>query len=288
MATYCPNPNCGRKLKLRDWRVNCPDCGVNIIYYKMDERLLKDADKVELEHVDFQKKADRAKAACVGNKWAIARLVLLILPLAPLFLPLVKMTINVPFVDKSESLSILKIGPYIFDGLSFDVVFDLMNAAAFGGAFKWLLAALVGLVLVIVCILAGLITCFLAASPKGFLRCVIINGLGMLGATMGMLGVSKFGAAMDVALAGAIQSKAAFGGFLVIAAFAIILIYNIVIKVRGGIPVVYKQCYVSGFPAEEVKAALAEGRTLDEMRAERDAKEAEEAAAAEMAEAVTE
>jgi hypothetical protein len=131
----------------------------------MEERLLRDADKVELEHAESQKRMDRAKAACTGNRWAIARLVFLLLPLAPLFLPLVKMTIHAPFVDKTETYDVVKLFGYIFDGLNFDVVFGLLGNGTFGAAFVWLLAALAGLILVVVSIFAGLFTCFLAASP---------------------------------------------------------------------------------------------------------------------------
>ena len=55
---------------------------------------------------------------------------------------------------------------------------------------------------------------------------------------------------------------------------------NIFIKAKGGIPVHYKQCYISGFTEEEVQAELARGLTLDDMRRRR----AEEEAAAKEAE----
>ena len=65
-------PKCDYHLKLTDWRPNCPSCGVNLVYYGMEERLLADADKAEAEHSHFQKKIDRAKASFVGSKLAIA------------------------------------------------------------------------------------------------------------------------------------------------------------------------------------------------------------------------
>ena len=30
-------PKCGRKLTLFDWKPNCPECGVNLVYYGMEE-----------------------------------------------------------------------------------------------------------------------------------------------------------------------------------------------------------------------------------------------------------
>ena len=38
MAATCPK--CGGKLRLIDWRPNCPHCGVNMIYYGLEDRLL--------------------------------------------------------------------------------------------------------------------------------------------------------------------------------------------------------------------------------------------------------
>ena len=72
-------PNCGHKLKLTDWKPNCPKCGVNLVYYNMDERLQEEADIAELDHVRVQKKIDRLKASFVGSKLAAVRLALLII-----------------------------------------------------------------------------------------------------------------------------------------------------------------------------------------------------------------
>ena len=40
---YCPK--CGYKLKITDYKPECPSCGVNLMYYNMEERLAEDADK---------------------------------------------------------------------------------------------------------------------------------------------------------------------------------------------------------------------------------------------------
>jgi len=85
MATYCPNPSCNYKLKLTDWRQTCPKCGTNVLYYKMEERMLEEADRVETSSAAFQKKTDRAKAATVGSKLALTRFIMLFVPLFLLF-----------------------------------------------------------------------------------------------------------------------------------------------------------------------------------------------------------
>lgn len=78
MPAHCPNPECNRTLKLSDWRETCPDCGANILYFGMDTRLEEEADRVELAAAVSQKKFDRAKAAFIGNKLAVARMVVAI------------------------------------------------------------------------------------------------------------------------------------------------------------------------------------------------------------------
>ena len=81
-------PKCGARLKLTDWRPTCPHCGINLIYYGMEERLLEDADKAESEHAVFQKKLDRLKASFIGSPLTIIRIVLSLLPIGALMLPL--------------------------------------------------------------------------------------------------------------------------------------------------------------------------------------------------------
>ena len=45
MAEYCPK--CNYKLKITDWRPECPKCGVNVMYYGIEDRLREEADKAE-------------------------------------------------------------------------------------------------------------------------------------------------------------------------------------------------------------------------------------------------
>ena len=36
MAEYCPK--CNYKFKPTDWRPECPQCGVNVLYYGVEDR----------------------------------------------------------------------------------------------------------------------------------------------------------------------------------------------------------------------------------------------------------
>ena len=81
-------PNCGRKLRMTDWKPDCPECGVNLNYFNANERLLVDSEKAEREHARFQPSVDRGKASYAGSKLAILRIVFTLLPVGALFLPL--------------------------------------------------------------------------------------------------------------------------------------------------------------------------------------------------------
>lgn len=56
-------PKCGAKISKFYFKQYCPECGVNLMYYKLDERLEQDAENAEKEVRDlwlFIKKLDRA------------------------------------------------------------------------------------------------------------------------------------------------------------------------------------------------------------------------------------
>ncbi|MDR1464318.1 MAG: hypothetical protein LBJ11_03335 [Oscillospiraceae bacterium] len=281
MATYCPNPNCGRKLKWTDWKPNCPDCGTNILYYRMEERLLADADRVETENAQFQKKMDRAKASLIGNGWAIARLVLLFAPLGALFLPLAKLTAEGPFLaatteGKPITLNLIKLID-VLSNLDFGALFTIIGSPALGKTFLWYFLALIAVILALVAVVLGLGTSFLAGSSKGFRRSIVIAALGIVSAGFGIIAFRQFIAQSGSVLPGAVNGSVGFGAYLVPLTFALPLVVSILIKAKGGVPVKYKQCYISGFREEEVIEAQAKGITLDDMRAQRAAAEAEEA-----------
>ncbi len=42
-------PKCGKKLSLFYIKQDCPECGCDLLYYDMEKKLEKDADKAEKE-----------------------------------------------------------------------------------------------------------------------------------------------------------------------------------------------------------------------------------------------
>ena len=67
---YCPK--CGKKLRLYHWRPECPFCGVNMVYYKSNDRMLAETEQAEIEHAHSQPRIDRAKAAFFGSPAAVS------------------------------------------------------------------------------------------------------------------------------------------------------------------------------------------------------------------------
>lgn len=56
-------PKCGAKISKFYFKQNCPECGVNLMYYKLDERLEQDAETAADEVRDlwlFIRKLDKA------------------------------------------------------------------------------------------------------------------------------------------------------------------------------------------------------------------------------------
>jgi len=281
MATYCPNPNCNYKLKLKDWRVNCPKCGTNILYYKMEERLLAEADQVETANAAFQKKVDRARAAVIGSNWAIARLVLMALPLGLLFLPLARAQVSIPFVEKGVTLNAVSI-VVALTKLDFDALLGALGDPVLKAPFLWYVLAVAGFALVVVAILLGLATCWLARSPGGFKRAVSFFILGMGGTALGAASLFQFGAKLSPVLPNAFSASLTWYGVGAVGlSFLLLFAVQIYIKATGDIPVEHKQCYISGFPEEEVYANREKGITLEDMRRARDEAEAKEKAEAE-------
>lgn len=61
-------PKCGRKLSLFYIKENCPDCGANILYYNMEQRLEEDAIKAEAEYAKLNEFLDKITPKFIKNK----------------------------------------------------------------------------------------------------------------------------------------------------------------------------------------------------------------------------
>ena len=261
-------PKCGRKLTLLDWRPNCPGCGVNIVYYNLDERLQDEADIAEAEHAKLQKRIDRLKAAFIGSKLTILRIILSVLPIATLLLPLAKIhfeaaVINGGSVDTDISLiSLIN----IISSLNFDNLFTMIGSGLLGNAFIGYLVALGGLALSLVFVLVSLIALMAACGPKGNIRNIILNSLTIVFAVVSIVGFNMFSKGITAVFPDFFSGSISFGIFVYIGALVLLLGLNILLTIKGT-PVKYKPCFVGGIPAEEYFELIKNGTPKEEIRA---------------------
>lgn len=276
-------PKCGKKLRLYHWRPECPACGVNMIYFASNERLLAESEKTEIEHAKFQPKVDRAKAAFFGFPWAIARIVLTVLPWACLMLPLGRL------VNQEYVLSFNAVNVYQYlSGQGFGAVFS----AALKGELLPLSVALllVSAAMVLVCLICSV----MSLGKHGMARNLILN-LIQTGSAVGAAVCFSL-ADIRAALPDYSSGDLRWGGFVYIGLLAALLVYNLYLAKRG-LPVKKTVCYIGGIPSDEyfqyveqgmseleIRKKMVEALTKmqDEVRAK--AAEAEEKARAEKAE----
>ncbi len=255
-------PKCGRKLTLFDWRPNCPGCGINLVYYGMEERLLQEADAAEAEHAKLQKRIDRLKASFVGSKLTIARIFLSILPIAALLLPLCSVTYSGPFIEQTTT-NVNAIEIYnLVSSLDFDALFTMIGSSLLGTSFIGYAGALVCILLSLVFVIVSLVMLMLACSPKGNPRNITLNCITILLATASAVLFTVFSNGITAVFPEFVSGKLGIGIFVYIALLVVLLVMNIVIA-KKGVDVKYKQCFVGGIPAEEYFELVEKGTDID-------------------------
>ena len=236
-------PNCGRTLHFTDWKQDCPGCGVNLIYFGSNERLLEESEKAEIEHAKHQPSIDRAKAAFFGSAPAIIRIVLHVLPIGALFLPL--------FIKRSSS-SVNKMN--IID------IYKSINEAGFGSFIKTALRGenaevsflllLISAVMIIVCLF-----CLpMSLGKHGVLRNKIVNYI---------MTTSAFLSASIGGIWGGL--KPTYGFLIYIFLLVVIEVYNYYLN-KKGLNIKYTTCYIGGLPSDEYFRYVDEGMSELDIR----------------------
>ena len=263
-------PNCGYKLKIYEWKPDCPKCKVNLVYYGMEEKLQNDADKAEAEHARVQKKIDRLKASFVGSPLTLARLILSVVALGPLFLTLCSVSYCGPFIEPTtKNINILSLYNFV-SSLNFDSLFAMFNSALLGKAFIFFLVSFATVLLLAVLIIVSIIALTAACGPKGNIRNITLNVIMIVLAVVSAFSFVRFSGGIHSVFPEFYSGSLGIGAFVYIAALAVVLAINIIITVKG-VDVKYKQTYVGGIPSEEYFRLVEEGtdtETLREMMAD--------------------
>ncbi len=249
-------PKCGKHLKLRDWKQYCPYCGANVVIYDLQERLMQDADKAEVQYYHFQKKVDNVKAAFVGSPLAIARIFTSLIPAGPIFLPLVKAAFSSPFEPADGKFSFIDIYKNI------DKLGPAASLLTSGNKseLSFCIATLMFAISLVATVLHFILNT-LACSPKGKVRNTVIDVIILATTVFSILGI----AVMDDS--GCVTATLGIGAYLYLAAQLINTILDFVL-LNKGIEVKHAQCYVGGIPIEEYFQMLDNGATPDEIRKE--------------------
>lgn len=253
-------PKCNAHLRMADWKQHCPHCGANIVMYDLQERLMLDADKAEVQNYHFQKKIDRLKGAFIGSKLAIARIVTSILPIGAIFLPLISGKISEPFVPFEGGLNILKIIDAV-GNLNFSSVLGLLNGSEKSSALGFIVAALLFAVAAI-SLVFHFICLMLACSKKAKLRGIIFNAT-MLVSTIGS--IISF---LTISSNSFVDAKLGIGAYLFLALMLANSIIDIIVLFFKPIEITHKQCYVGGIPIEEYFEMQKNGVSHEEIRKE--------------------
>ena len=140
-------PKCNYKLRLRDWRPECPKCGVNVVYYGIEDSLRAEADAAEYEHAKSQPKYDRLKASVYGHPLSIVKLIVGLLPIVATLLPMGTLSYVLPYGAHETGVNIVSVVTYIIDnGLDVNLLTTLFGSELVGTAMICWAVAVVGLV----------------------------------------------------------------------------------------------------------------------------------------------
>lgn len=167
-------PKCGKKLSTFYLKDSCPYCGVNLLYYNLDENLKADAAQAQKEVDAVNRFLNMIKSSSIASPLLIVRLVLFFTPLASMCLPMYG---DVSLI--SLIMGLVKSTVEISD----------------------VLMPLVSMALVVVLSLAVIISSLFSATKTGFLRNMIFSGVNTVVFVVVGLIIGSMGAGWYVTLA---------------------------------------------------------------------------------------
>lgn len=253
-------PKCRQHLRLTDWKPNCPHCDANIVLYDLQERLMKEADIAEVQYYHFQKKIDRIKTSFIGSKLTVVRIFTSLIPIAALFLPIVKITLSAPFETYDGNMGVLDIYN-LFDKLDLGVFVSLIGQSETRVPGILFTASIICLLLSVVTMLVHFLCNMLACSPKGKVRSYSLDIIFIA------FVITAMGCFMLIPENNFVSGTLGIGAYL----YLLLVIVNFVIDIlcfKQNIEVKHSQCYVGGIPIEEYFSMVERGVSQQELRQE--------------------
>ncbi len=256
-------PACDKHLRLTDWRPNCPHCGVNLTFYDFEERFMNDAKYTELGFAKIRVKIARLKAAFIGSKLAVFRLVVCILPLVSFMIPYSSLVVKFPFFTRSYSLSIIGIIDLLRDG-ALNPLLKLRYSDIFGEVFSaYFLCMLFFIITAFFAVLAVLFTiCSFISIKKMSAAVCFISFCAIVCASADIFFIHRFGSIAAHQMPTLIDVSASFGAYITAAAFVIVIVANYILY-KNGIKIEYKPGDL--YRVEIAKKLKLKEVTLDEL-----------------------
>lgn len=232
-------PKCGRKLHLYNVSQFCPDCGVNMRFYGFERTFYREAKMAELSQAGVHIWIRRLKASFIGTKLCIARLVVMLLPVAALLAPNGSFSVTMPFKTMNYAFGALGIYGMFTDG-GFNFINGMTASELFGADFSAVRTALfiyasVALFGVFVLLLSVL--CFLSYKNMQKVICVFAS-LGFADSIAAMLVVNGLSGRLDGSPV--LSASKGFGLLAAAAMFAAVFAVNLMLCIKG-IPVEYAE-----------------------------------------------
>lgn len=257
-------PRCGHKLHIYDWKPNCPGCGVNMVYYNSNERLLAETEASEIEHARFQPKVDRAKASTIGSPITWVRLVCSVLVLAVfLIVPLAKVNFTLPVSGKVDvTMTGLNFFTFV-TGIDTTALMAMLGVKVFKKALIFLAISVVTLALSVVWIFVSLIALVASLGPKGKQRNIFNHSFQIILTVISAVSFTLFSSNMALALP--YEGSLGWGVAVYLLFFFILLAIDIITAVKG-IEVKYTPCLIGGIPGDEYFKMVEEGVSELEIR----------------------
>lgn len=231
-------PKCNHKLRFIDWKPECPNCGVNVIYYNFESQFYIDAKHSEMDVAKIRVKWARVKGAFIGNKLLVARLCLCIAPLLAALLPFGNIRFAIPLFEKNLPVSIIGLYSFFTDG-TLDYFSALKEYTILGTGAAQALRIMFGLTAVagIAFLLFALqLLCFISFRKMTLLMAGA-SVLGMAAAAWTVAQVLGFSAAAPGAILSGGPGYAGYGVFL---CFAVVAFLQFA-ALKKGLDIRYKE-----------------------------------------------
>lgn len=225
-------PKCGYHLKITDISQFCPKCKVNMRFFGFEENFYKEAKLAELTQAGIHVKIRRLKAAFIGSKLAIARLIVMLLPAAALLIPAGGYSIDLPFRSSSADFGIMG-AVSLFTGPDLGFIGSMTSSPTTGAQFASLQKTIfvflsVAVFAVIVLLLS--ILCFI--SIKNMQKITFFAAiLGALDCVAAMIVISSF--AKNSSGDGVVTGKTGFGLIVVLLMFLVVAAVNLILWKKG-------------------------------------------------------